>query len=410
MRVLFFPFPLLTHYFHQAPLAWAMRSAGHDVRIVVAHGQQSVLDAVIRSGMTAVQAGEDFDVVGVLAAVTADDADGPLPPEEFHRRNRGRLDAFRHASERLARDLMEFNAWWRPDLIVADPMATIAPLVAGVAKVPLVRHLFGVDVMRLQAIPGSGAPVDGDVRESWPPPLRRMYDHYGVEVRADYAARVVDPCPLSMELPELPTPANRLPIRYVPYNGPGVVPDWLPRTTDRPRVCVTWGTVATALRGRRVFAVPDILTALARLDVEVIAALSRSDRELLGEPPAGVHVVDPVPLHLLLPTCDAIIHHGGGGAMLTAASLGVPQLVYPLAIETALNARQLVNVGAGSSIGPKRADARGFEAAEADVDTYTSAITALLDGAVTQGARRLRSEIQAQPTPAEVTRHLEALV
>jgi UDP:flavonoid glycosyltransferase YjiC (YdhE family) len=34
-----------------------------------------------------------------------------------------------------------------------------------------------------------------------------------------------------------------------------------------------------------------------------------------------------MPLHVLLPTCSAIVHQGGIGGVLTAVVAGVPQLV-----------------------------------------------------------------------------------
>ena len=40
-------------------------------------------------------------------------------------------------------------------------------------------------------------------------------------------------------------------------------------------------------------------------------------------------VTDSVPHHLLLPSCDAIIHHGGAGTSAAALTAGIPQLVCP---------------------------------------------------------------------------------
>ena len=87
--------------------------------------------------------------------------------------------------------------------------------------------------------------------------------------------------------------------------------------------------------------VPRVVRALAGLDVEVVVAVLESQRELFTEMPANVRSVGPVPLHLLLPTCDAIIHQGGGGTLMTALVSGLPQLVVPTFPDQAFSARQL---------------------------------------------------------------------
>ncbi|MFG2019308.1 nucleotide disphospho-sugar-binding domain-containing protein [Actinomadura geliboluensis] len=397
MRVLFIPLSVPTHYFHQVQTAWAFRAAGHEVRVA---GEAPVLDAVARSGMIAVPAGGGFDSVAANARGVRL---GALPAAEAARRNEARLDEFASAAAALAADLVAFAEAWRPDLVVADPLASMAPVVAGRLDVPLLRHLFGPDLTRHLGYPGSGAPADGDPRAGWPPRLLEIYDRYGVEPRADFALRHLDPCPESVQVPGMP---NRLPIRYVPYNGPGVAPDWLRNPADRPRVCVTWGTTTTTLHGEDGFLVPSVLRALASLDVEVVAALSAADRRLLRDVPDGVRVVEQVPLHLFLGTCDAIVHQGGAGAMLTAAALGVPQAIAPQHPDQVLNADRLAATGAGTVL-----PAAGLTAGPAAVENVRAAVAALLSGeAARTAAAGLRAEIRAQPTPAAAVRSIEELI
>jgi UDP:flavonoid glycosyltransferase YjiC (YdhE family) len=391
MRVLFIPLSVPTHYFHEVPLAWACRAAGHDVRVA---GQPAVIEAITGSGMVAAPVGIDFDFIAAMARSMRTDG---LSPEDAHRQREAALDEHAHAAEAMARDLVRYVRWWRPDLVVADPFVVTAPVAAETAGVPLVRHLFGPDVMRFLGLPGSGVPIEGDVRAASPARIVELFDRFGVEVRADYAARTVDPCPPSMQIP-IP---NRVPLRYVPYNGPGVLPDWLSQPAERPRVCVTWGTVTANLKGRQGYLVPEILKALAGFDVEIVAAVKASDRELLGELPPRVKVVHGLPLHLLLPTCDAIVHHGGSGAMLTAASFGVPQVVMGQIADQILNGAQLAATGAGVALPPGEADVDAVKAAAA---------TILTEDAPREAARRLKEEILAQPTPADVVGTLEELL
>jgi UDP:flavonoid glycosyltransferase YjiC (YdhE family) len=395
MRVLFIPFPLPTHCYQQMPVAWALRSAGHEVRI--ASAQPGARDAITRTGMIATEVGGAFDLMGPLSETVQDPFGEPPAPGEFRRRHSASLEAFGKVAELLATDLTAFARWWKPDLVITDPMVTVAPLISETLGIPLVRHLFGPDIIRQMAFPGSGSPVEGDVREVWPARLVEIYDRFGIEVRADYAVRTIDQVPTSLQLPGGP---NRLPVRYVPYNGPGVVPEWLRRAPERRRVCVTWGTVASKLKGDKSFLVPDILEALSSLDVEVVATLSTSDRELLGEPPSGVRVVDSLPLHLLLPSCDVLVQQGGAGAMLTAASVGVPQVCVGQYRDQWFNAELLAATGAGVDL-----------SAQPEADAVKAAVSTLLsDTKPAEAAARLRDEIQAMPPPAGIVPALEELV
>jgi UDP:flavonoid glycosyltransferase YjiC (YdhE family) len=180
-------------------------------------------------------------------------------------------------------------------------------------------------------------------------------------------------------------------------------------------VLFTWGTVATALRGEEGFQIRDLLTAVASLDVEVLATLSGSDRELLGEVPDGVRIIPPTPYHLILPSCDVIFHHGGGGAMLTAASLGVPQVICPQSTDQGLNGMQVANAGAGVSLLPEQVPGAEFNSvdfrpAEPDADEIRAAVRrALSDDDIRKGTAWLREEIQAQPSPSDVVTALEAV-
>src|SRR6185503_13992876 len=114
-----------------------------------------------------------------------------------------------------------------------------------------------------------------------------------------------------------------------PYNGPGLTPADLLEPARRPRVCVTWGTTTVKLSGPEAFLLPYALRAIAARDVDVVVAIAEEQRPLLGEVPDRVRVVHRVPLQTLVPACDAIVHQGGSGTMLTAACYGVPQLIIP---------------------------------------------------------------------------------
>ncbi|MFD9286720.1 nucleotide disphospho-sugar-binding domain-containing protein [Streptomyces sp. NPDC060030] len=392
MKVLFAASGWPTHYMSMVPLAWALRAAGHEVRVAA---QPSMHATILRSGMPAVPVGSDVDYVAVrkrtLSHERADGA-GHRDPAELRdaaeRDEGGLFGAWNEATSAALDDTVAFARAWRPDLVVGDTMAPAALVAAHVLGVPGVRHLWGPDILGtsegvkiLDILPG----------------YREQYERHGVSAPGDPAHRTVSPCPPSLQQPGLP---ERLSLRWVPYNGPGITPGWLGVPPPRPRVCVTWGTSTTDVLGHEDRTVPDVLEALAGLDVEVVVTVTAAERERLGPPAPGVRVLESMPLHLLMPGCDLLIHQGGFMTALTAAHHGVPQLLVPQLPNQVSDARVLE----GARV------ARHLPAAESGVDSLRAAVEEVLGGeAYRVAAARLRAEILAQPSPGDVAANLAEL-
>jgi UDP:flavonoid glycosyltransferase YjiC (YdhE family) len=191
-----------------------------------------------------------------------------------------------------------------------------------------------------------------------------------------------------------------LPVRYVPYNGVSVVPSWLREPPDRPRVALTLGTsgITTTVRQRGTgMSVRDLLDALADVNAEIVATVPDAD---LGATPANVRVAGFVPLHVLAPTCRAVIHHGGFGSYSTALLSGVPQLVLPNAFDLSLRAGYLARQGAGLTM----------DRAEVTPAAVRDRLVRLLaEPTFHDNARRLRAEACALPAPADLVPTLETL-
>jgi UDP:flavonoid glycosyltransferase YjiC (YdhE family) len=189
-------------------------------------------------------------------------------------------------------------------------------------------------------------------------------------------------------------------MRFVPYNGAAAVPDWVLDRPARPRVCVTWGISTALLGGDEAFVLPLVVQALARLDVEAVLAVSGADVEKLGELPGNARVAENLPLHLLMPSCDAIVNQAGSSSLLTAACHGVPQVLMPQTADTPFNT---ANFGASGA-------AIALDVTEATAGAIGSAVTAALtDEAIRAAAAKIRDEIAAAPPPSEVVRTLETL-
>ncbi|WP_326691559.1 MULTISPECIES: nucleotide disphospho-sugar-binding domain-containing protein [unclassified Streptomyces] len=401
MRVLFLPVALPSHYYAMVPLAWALRLAGHEVRIA---GRPSLLEAIGASGLTAVpvsgseealpgiresveelrrETGKNFTDFGTLEA---------MPPEVERRFLQTRQAALANTTAEVADDLVGFARTWRPDLVVSDPVMLAGALVAGAVDVPLVHHMWGPLPSTATHWPGCGLPV-----AEWPAALHALFDRFGVEARASYAVATVDPCPPG--LGTVPVP-DRLGMRHIPYNGPGSTPDWLREPAERPRVCVSWSMSHTATSGERAYPAAAVAQALSEAGAEVVATVKASDRDSFGPVPEGVRVVEELPLHLVIPSCAAAVNHGGTGTVLTIAACGVPQVLLPLDPVHNVNADWLAAAGAGIRHASRPVEPERIAASVADM---------LADGSWRRAALAVRDEIAAQPGPADVVRTLEKL-
>jgi UDP:flavonoid glycosyltransferase YjiC (YdhE family) len=387
MRVLFTAATFRSHLYPLVPLAWALRAAGHDVRVAV---QPPLLGDVTGAGLPAVEAGRGPDFMSELRKSLSGGMEGPggtTPSIEQIVVPHIRI------AEAVVADLVPFARDWKPDLVVADPAAFAAPVVARAAGAPLVLHTWGPMPDQLWADLTS----EREVRENWPKDLVAFLDKWDVTLGPDYAGLVVDPCPDELLAIRM---ANRTAARYVPYNGSAITPSWLDAPRQRPRVCITWGTTSEFM-GPEVLKPPLLaIEALAKLDVEVIAALGKAGGELLGEPREHVRVVDWMPLSMLMPTCDALISQGGPGTVLAAVANGVPQLVVPQISAQPLGAELVAASGAGRALLPD----------DLTADSVVEVVSELVgDTSVRTAARSLADRNAARPSPAEIVPTLTEL-
>jgi glycosyltransferase len=191
-------------------------------------------------------------------------------------------------------------------------------------------------------------------------------------------------------------------MRYVPYNGqvPSIVPDWVRAKPSRPRVCVTLGMTVRNSAMPNMVSVDEVFRAVKGLDVEVVATLSAQEQELLADVPDNVRIVEHVPLDALLPTCSAVVHHGGIGSWATAAALGVPQLSLGHMWESIYRAQRTEALGAGLGLYSSDLTAEGLR---------ERLVRLLTDPSYARGAAALRDVIQAAPSPNDAVPVLEKL-
>ncbi|MFE3805597.1 glycosyl transferase family 28, partial [Streptomyces sp. NPDC059131] len=77
MRVLFTTFAATSHLHIQIPLAWALRSAGHDVCVA---SQPDLVEYISHTGLTGVAVGAELRLDEQMNGMTRERGVGDLPP------------------------------------------------------------------------------------------------------------------------------------------------------------------------------------------------------------------------------------------------------------------------------------------------------------------------------------------
>jgi len=369
MRVLFVSTPGAGHVFPMVPLAWALRAAGHEV--LVATTDTGLVAE--RAGLPVVDLAPDVDFDAVRVRMMRDE------PQLAKQVLTGKLadvrmvvTAFARLSALLSDGLVAAASTWSPDLIVQSQLQGAGLVAAAKVDVPLVEHGFGF------------ARTDG-MPALFRDHMAEVFDRYGVDLPTRHAG--IDVAPPSM----LDGPPQGWSMRYVPYNGGATLPAWLDTPPERPRIAVTVGTVVPARDG--LSSLRRLVDAASQVDAEFVLALGKADPAALGPLPANVRPVGWVPLSSLLPTCQAIVHHGGAGTTLTALACGVPQLVLPTGADRYINAEAVR--GRGTAVVSSPEDVTDLE------------LRSLLDShQLRTAADEVRREIEALPSPADMVARL----
>ncbi|MEU8685510.1 activator-dependent family glycosyltransferase [Streptomyces sp. NPDC048611] len=411
MRVLFAVFPAVAHVHPIVPLAWALQNAGHDVRVAI---HPDAVGLVTDAGLAAVPLGARHKLAGViefnsnldrldslddtLSLDTGDDSARWVTQWEMMRNV---LSVYTP----VLPDLVDFVRGWKPDLVVWDPFCVPAAVAAKVGGAAQARFLWGRDNigwLRAKSLKQLAARGAGPADDPLASLMDGMLAPYGLEYEEELLTGqwTIDPMPQGMRLP-LDLPYTSL--RRVPYNGTAALPAWVHQRPDRPRVVLTLGIGG---RGRQLFrqsgvSFPEVVEAVAGLDVELIATVGAAEREAVGTAPDNVRLIDYVPLNHLLPTCSAIIHHGGGGTFAASVAHQVPQVVTPMPFwGEAATAQYVADNGAGLVI----------DSAQFTTDTLRKSLTWLLeDRSFRDGAAALHQEMQEAPSPSDLVPVLEEL-
>jgi glycosyltransferase (activator-dependent family) len=418
MKVMFTCFAHNTHYYAVVPMAWALRSAGHEVRIV---SQADLTETITRSGLTAVPvsppgwAESDSRAPELFQRLYQPGTDY-VQHFDFTGRDRRQwtwehllgvekvMVAALYASmnnDPMIDGSVAFAQSWRPDLVITETYTFAGAVAARATGAAHARLVWGPDnaTRARRAFLAHAAAQPAALREDptaeW---LGGVLGRYGRTFDEEVLTGqwTIDNTPPSARLD---TGVHTVGVRYVPYNGPSVVPDFLLDPPRRRRVCLTFG-LSDREAGRTAISMADALDAVADLDAEFVATLDATQLDGVDSIPDNVRVVDFVPLNDLLPTCSAIVHQGGSGTISTAELHGVPQLMLTDGWNTEVQGEHLERVGSGLALPMAELTAAGLR----------ERVSRLLDDpSFAEGAARVRREVLAEPAPNDVVPLLEKL-
>lgn len=174
------------------------------------------------------------------------------------------------------------------------------------------------------------------------------------------------------------------------------LPEWVTHLPNRPTICATLGT----FMNRSVDVFDAVLRGLRDEPVNLIVLVGRDvDVAQFGPQPPNVHLLQYVPLSLLLPWCDLVLSHAGFSTLVTTLVNGLPSVLIPLGADQPENARTCARIGVARMMTSRPAPAE-MRAAVRDV---------LADSRYRQRAENIRDEMAMLPGPMHALTLLERL-
>ncbi|GAA3537612.1 glycosyltransferase [Amycolatopsis ultiminotia] len=363
--------------FSHVPLANALRNAGHQVMTTAS--VDSMLESIAGVGLSAVRT---TDPALSPKQIITDSGLTYVPEDPVEREvMAGRWYA--HMEYVTFGALREFTEDWRPDVIISGVTSYAGPLLAAELGIPYVRHAWDIHDPRL---------MDGGAEEQ----LREQLKELGLDGLPE-PAMTIEIAPPSLR-PKDAAPAQLM--RWIPGNSQAVLEPWMYTKGADTRIGVTVGT-GVATYNQYDF-LQGIVENIATLDAEVLVAVGEDAapelRARLENVRAGW-----IPLDVVAPTCDVLVHQTGGSTMMTGLSFGVPQVLIPdtSMYRAADMARRLAETGAAVVLSPE----------EATSEVIAKTCREILDTpSFAAAAAGLAEEIAALPAPAEVAQGIERLV
>jgi UDP:flavonoid glycosyltransferase YjiC (YdhE family) len=376
MKVLVVSTPGSGHVNPLLPLVEALLAGGDEVTVAAAADTAPLIDKTSARFAPAGH-GEGEWFTRLQARIRGNPGDG-IAPERINHYFLPRLFG-EIATDDMIDDVVACGREFGPDLVVFETYALAGPLAADVLAVPSAHHL-------LSSIPD---PEILELVDDAVSPLWRSFGRDTPGYGGVYRDLTIEVCPPSLESRQVPS-GDRLVIQ------PTSLPQMAAQKTSRPIVYVTLGTFFNANLG--IFRA--VLDALAGEPVDVLVTVgSDQDPAGVGPIPDNARVERYIPQATLLPTCAAVVHHGGAGTTFGTLAHGLPQVVIPQGADNFDNAAMVERAGAALVLRP----------GEVTANNVRGAVRRTLDEpGFTRAAGQAATEIAAMDGPEAVADDLRA--
>jgi UDP:flavonoid glycosyltransferase YjiC (YdhE family) len=285
-------------------------------------------------------------------------------------------------------DLLDLCNELEPSLLVFDPYAFAAPLVAALTGIGAVHHSIGplLQASVLDLVADAVSPI---------------WREFGLDVpnaAGVYSGTTLTICSSSLD-PAARGLQGAQPLRPVPLPlaEPPALRISLP-DPGRPLVYLTLGTFSN--NDLALFRL--VLTALENEPVNVLATIGRDNYPAdLAPVPDNARVERFIPQAELLPHCAAVVHHAGAGTALGVLAHGLPSVALPQSADNFTIADQLAQAGVARTLMP----------GEVTASAIASGLRSVLDDvSYRQRAQQLAEEIASMPSPDDVAARLRTAV
>ncbi|MFO0640021.1 MAG: glycosyltransferase [Polyangiaceae bacterium] len=378
MKILMTTQPGLGHLRPLAALGRILLERGHDVRVACPPRFSDVVRSV---GLSPLPAGYDF-VISEASQAFPD-----MPPAGPARMPWMIPFFYRRTAVRTARDLIDLRRQFDPDLVIRDYLEVGGTLFGEICRVPHVaagpiwfRGEPAVRESLRDACLDLGLPPAGSEQ--------MLFRHGAIAAQPPW-----------WNAPDEVVPGGVTYVRPSAPPGAGVAPSWMSALdATAPLVHVTLGTTEA---NRTPGLYRTIVDALRDESVEVVVSMGREfDRTELGPVSDRVHVHEMVEHGHLLPRCAVVVSNGGYGTLMASLAHGVPSVVVPIQADQPRNAKRMVDLGLGVSVGRS----------EWTSDAVRRAVRSVLDDdAYRLAAHRARRSLERLPFVESVVEQLERL-
>ncbi|MBF6329800.1 glycosyltransferase [Nocardia transvalensis] len=378
MRILVTTVPAVGHFLPVVPLTLALRAAGHEVMV----GLAEHAEVAARAGLPVVDVAPGYDAVAVTSKVLRDDPEFfdsawnvTLTPDMTIA---PRAPMFAAINRPLIAGTMELADRWQPELVVYEQTATVGLMAAARLGVPAVQQ--NIAIM-----------ATGETHRATAALLAEECEKYRVPQELPPPLATIEVIPPSM----LSVPTDGWFMGGAPFNGGGVLGSELPTRPEKPRIALTLGSgFSPDYYG--LDALEAVVAAAAAVDADFLIALGEASVERLGSLPPNVRSLGRwFPYTELFRTCAAVVHHGGGGSILTAINAGIPQMVVRMDLDPAAqimgNAVRDRGIGISTSAG---------EITPGQLERL------LTDDTLRRATAEVAAEVAALPSPADIAARL----